>query len=65
MAVSYCNILNTLSTHTLNNIILVLKVALDPVVVSDSFWKPVTAFRLQPALLGHILAYLKTLVQFA
>ena len=56
MAVSYSNILNTLSAHMLNNVILVLNVDLDPIVVSDSFWRPVIACRFHPALLGHILA---------
>ena len=56
MAVSHRNILNTLSAHMLNNVILVLNVGLDPVVVSESFWKPVTAFRFQLALPGHDLA---------
>ena len=54
MAVSYSNILNTLSAHLFNNVVLVLNV--DLVVVNGSFWRPVIACRFQPALLGHILS---------
>ena len=56
MAVSYSNILNTLSAHLFNNVVLVLNVDLDLVVVNGSFWRPVIACRFQPALLGHILS---------